>query len=81
MKGVFCKLKDSVSSASHSKSNPPGFGPSESQVEFSLQFPQPPRRKPSNAESFYEFDTLTGKMKDTSMALGGAHDLYEDDVY
>jgi hypothetical protein len=82
MKVVFCKIKDSISSASQFQVfNTSSFGPNESEVEFGLQFPQLPPRKASNANRFYEFDTLMGKIKGISRVSEGARDPYEDEGY
>ena len=73
MKVVFCKIKESISSASQSQVfNPSSFSPNKSDVDFGLHFPQPPSIKESKANNFNEFDTLTGKMKGTYMLSGGA---------
>jgi hypothetical protein len=81
LKVVFVKIKESVSEANSRLSNRAHRGPSESQVEFGLHFPQPAPRKASINPSVYEFDTLTGAIKGTSTVSGGIRDQWDEDMY
>jgi hypothetical protein len=80
MKVAFCKIKDAVSSPSQSKNSNSSVGPTESETEFRLQSPQPAPRKTSIAESFYELDALTGRLKGISYVSGG-YESYDDPIY
>lgn len=81
MKVVFWIVKDSISNTSQSKLSRFSIRPTESEVEFGLQFPQPLPRRGSNAENFYKLDELTGKMKGTTAVSGGAYGIHDDPIY